>query len=251
MYRDRKNGHGKTITQFDRLGREVRNIHQSFDGRWVYEDQHWDALGRKLRHSRPSFEKPDFLMSNVPHSQFSYDVLDREIYSKIPSDSGSDWHESRISYKGLEETHTESKAGGTYTKTITKNLLSYITKIDEPLGASQTYTYYPDGKLKTTTDSDNNTTIIQYDNLGYRNLLIDPDLGTLHYDYNVFGELVYKRDANGKTTRITYDQLGRKTREDVSGIVSTWEYDARGKGLLHRQKSPGNTKDFFIAMACL
>ncbi|WP_305812888.1 RHS repeat domain-containing protein [Photobacterium leiognathi] len=240
-----KNGHGKTITQFDRLGREVRNIHQSFDGRWVYEDQHWDALGRKLRHSRPSFEKPDFLMSNVPHSQFSYDVLDREIYSKIPSDSGSDWHESRISYKGLEETHTESKAGGTYTKTITKNLLSYITKIDEPLGASQTYTYYPDGKLKTTTDSDNNTTIIQYDNLGYRNLLIDPDLGTLHYDYNVFGELVYKRDANGKTTRITYDQLGRKTREDVSGIVSTWEYDARGKGLLHRQKSPGNTKDFF------
>ncbi|WP_305845485.1 hypothetical protein [Photobacterium leiognathi] len=70
--------------QFDRTGREVRNIHQSFDGRWVYVDQHWDNLGRKLRHSRPSFDKPDYLMSNVPHSQFSYDSLDRETYSKIP-----------------------------------------------------------------------------------------------------------------------------------------------------------------------
>ncbi|WP_419237712.1 RHS repeat-associated core domain-containing protein [Photobacterium leiognathi subsp. mandapamensis] len=240
-----RNGHGKTFTQFDRSGREVRNIHQSFDGRWVYVDQHWDNLGRKLRHSRPSFDKPDDFMSNVPHSQFSYDSLDRETYSKIPSDSGSGWQESRVSYKGLEETYTESKAGGTYTKTITKNLLGHVVRIDEPLGASQTYTYYPDGKLKTTTDSSNNTTTIQYDNLGYRKLLIDPDLGTLHYDYNAFGELVYKRDANGKTTRITYDQLGRKIREDVSGIVSTWEYDGRGKGLLHRQKSSGNIKNFF------
>ncbi|WP_305845486.1 hypothetical protein [Photobacterium leiognathi] len=174
-----------------------------------------------------------------------------KLIAKYPSDSGNGWQESRISYKGLEETYTESKAGGQYTKTTTKNLLGYITKIDEPLGASQTYTYYPDGKLKTTTDSSNNTTTIQYDNLGHRKLLIDPDLGTLHYDYNVFGELVYKRDANGKTTRITYDQLGRKIREDVSGIVSTWEYDARGKGLLYRQKAQVIQKISSIAMACL
>ncbi|HIF9111856.1 TPA: RHS repeat-associated core domain-containing protein [Photobacterium damselae] len=240
-----KNGRGKTITQFDRLGREVRNIHQSFDGRWVYEDQSWDSLGRKLRHSRPSFEKPDPSMSNVPHSQFRYDSLDREVYSKVPSDSGNGWHESQIVYQGLKEIYTESKAGGTYTKTVTKNLLGQIIKVDEPLGASQTYTYYPDGKLKTTTDSANNTTTVQYDNLGYRKLLIDPDLGTLHYDHNVFGELVYKRDANDKTTRITYDQLGRKTYENISGIVSTWEYDRRGKGLLYRQQSPGNTKELF------
>lgn len=239
------NQRGTIYEQFDSAGREVRDIHQAFDGRWIYVDKHWDKKGRKIRHSRPSFEQPDSTMSNVPYSLFAYDSLDREIYKKEPSDSGNGWHESHISYQGFKETITEDKNGSTYTKIITKNILGQIAHIQEPLGAWQSYTYYPDGKLKTTVDSANNITTIQYDNLGYRNRLIDPDLGTWTYDYNAFGELIYKRDANGKVTKINYDRLGRKTQEDVAGRVSTWAYDNRGKGLIYKQTSPGYIKEFF------
>lgn len=239
------NQRGVTYTQFDFAGREVRSMHQAFDGRWVYVDQLWDINGRKTRHSRPSFTSPDSAINNVPHSRFTYDLLNREVYKQEPSDSGNGWHNYTIEYRGFTETIKERKQNKDYKKSITKNVMGYVINTTEPMGAHQNYTYYPDGKLKTTTDAAGNKTTIQYDNLGYRNNLDDPDLGIWTYDYNVFGELVYKRDANGNVTTIDYDVLGRKKQENIAGRVSTWSYDTRGKGLLYKQTSPGNTKEFF------
>lgn len=124
--------------------------------------------------------------------------------------------------------------------------MGHIVHKSEPLGAFQTYTYYPDGKLRTTTDSDGNTTTIGYDNLGHRKSLDDPDMGVWSYRYNAAGELVYKKDANGVITTIEYDKLGRKTKQTEGGAVSTWTYDDRGApGTLSSHSGYGSTTNYY------
>lgn len=114
-----------------------------------------------------------------------------------------------------------------------QNVLGHILRKTESLGASQTYTYYPDGKLKTTTDVKGNVTTIGYDNLGYRQSLDDPDMGEWGYQYNALGQLIEKSDANGVTTQISYDRLGRKLTETSGSLIASWRYDEAGAlGLL-------------------
>ncbi|OLQ71712.1 hypothetical protein BIT28_23910 [Photobacterium proteolyticum] len=238
-----KGGVYTAVTHYDFAGREIRSMHQAFDGRWVYRDSRWDKDGRKVAVTRPSFKRPDTQINPLPTVYFGYDERDREISKTEPSANGQPV-KSRTLYDGLETILIDAKGNK---KRIYYNLLGHITATVEPLGASQTYVNYPDGKLRETRDAAGHVTEIRYDNLGNRTYLKDPDMGVWTYNYNVFSELTYKRDANGVETHIRYDSVGRKTAERQGNHTSSWVYDERkkGVGLLSYVTGHGSRREFY------
>ncbi|MEG3223315.1 SpvB/TcaC N-terminal domain-containing protein [Vibrio gigantis] len=212
---------GKTITLYDYADREVRRLHQGFNGQWVNSRTTWDLDGRKTSMTRPHFVRNSV---NPPTVTFGYDLLNREVKKSEPSSDGGR-AESTVHYKGLT-TRTIDAKGNSHISVV--NVMGYITEKREPQEAKQFYAYYPDGQLHTTRDSKGNVTTVNYDSLGHRNRLIDPDLGNWTYTYNALGELTYKKDANSVVTTLEYDVLGRKTKQKEGTKTSEWQYDLNG-----------------------
>ena len=236
---------GEVITHFDYAGREVRKLHTSFSGQRVVVDTRWDRSGRKTSVTRPQFvgeSRP------APVVRFTYDALDREISKQEPA-SNQKVASYHTRYQGLKVTVTDARG---FEHSTTSNLLGHILRKEEPDNAYQTYQYYPDGKLKSSTDSDGNTTQIRYDSFGHRVSLDDPDMGQWSYVYNAAGELIYKRDAKGVVTEIAYDQLGRKIKQTEGGQESTWRYDENGAlGTLSGFSGRGNQTEYHYNQAGL
>ncbi|BCL73504.1 hypothetical protein TUMSATVNIG1_54800 [Vibrio nigripulchritudo] len=235
---------GESWVQLDFAGREVRSGVTSFDGRIAYTDTHWDRNGRKT-----SVTRPYFINDPVFHVEFEYDTLNREILKKEPGATGGQtlW---RTNYNAFTTTLTDARG---FEHRTTTNVLGHILKkeeaVEKPDYSYQTYTYFPDGKLKSSVDSKGNATHVEYDNLGYRSKLDDPDLGVWTYQYNAVGELLEKKDANGVTTTYRYDSLGRKVyQKDGSSAASTWVYDGRGTaslGALTSMSGHGSNSEFY------
>ncbi|WP_283131150.1 RHS repeat-associated core domain-containing protein [Enterovibrio norvegicus] len=231
---------GEVITHFDYAGREIRTLHQGFNGEWIVRDNTWDKSGRKVSATRPRFLSD----SGVSVVNFQYDELHRETRKDEPAATSGQRAVFKTAYNGFVTELTDARA---FKHSTTQNLLGHILRKDEPDGAYQTYNYYPDGKLKDTADSSGNVTRIEYDELGHRSKLSDPDMGDWTYTYNALGELKVKKDANNVKTTLTYDELGRKTREQYNtGGLMQWTYDTRGKlGTLASVQGNGLRSDYY------
>ncbi|EMQ2878933.1 RHS repeat protein, partial [Vibrio navarrensis] len=230
----------QTLTHYDYADREIRQLHRAFDGQWVAVDTTWDRNGRKRSVSRPHYLSQTSGVSTVT---FEYDLLDREVRKIEPANRGT-FAEFKTAYTVDQVITTDARG---FQRTATYNVAGQLIRLDEPLGAHQTYRYFPDGKLHSTTDAKGNITVILYDNLGYRSQLDDPDLGRWTYRYNAAGELIYKQDANGVVTTLSYDTLGRKTQQVENGEISTWRYDENGAlGTLSGFSGYGQQTDYYF-----
>jgi RHS repeat-associated protein len=226
----------RVITHYDYADREVRQLHTGFQGKWVTVDTEWDRNGRKVKVSRPHY-----LAASAPYVTFGYDLLNREVMKSEPADGGRAVYQT--AYQGLKTIVTDARG---FQHSTQSNVMGYILRKNEPLGAYQTYSYYPDGSLRSSQDSKGNVTQIRYDSLGHRTYLDDPDMGKWSYTYNAAGELVDKKDANGVVTRIVYDNLGRKIKQTENGNVSVWRYDQRGAvGMISGFSGNGNQTEYY------
>ncbi|EOX4412988.1 SpvB/TcaC N-terminal domain-containing protein [Vibrio alginolyticus] len=226
-------------TQFDYADREVRRLHRAFDGRWVVVDSEWDQNGRKRFVTAAKFLNQ---AGDAPRVTFDYDLYNREVRRIEPANRGG-LAIFTTRYDGYKIEGTDARG---FKRSTTHNVMGQVIRKEEPLGAYQTYQYYPDGKLRRTVDSDGNVTQVKYDNLGYRTELDDPDIGHWHYRYNALGQLVYKRDANGIVTTMGYDTLGRKVTQNDGSEESQWRYDERGAlGTLSWMSGKGQRTDYF------
>lgn len=225
--------------QFDYADREVRRLHRAFDGRWVVVDSEWDRNGRKRFVTAAKFLNQ---AGDAPRVTFDYDLYNREVRRIEPANRGG-LAIFTTRYDGYKIEGTDARG---FKRSTTHNVMGQVIRKNEPLGAYQTYQYYPDGKLRRTVDSEGNVTQVKYDNLGYRTELDDPDLGHWHYRYNALGQLVYKRDANGIVTTMGYDTLGRKVAQSDGNEASEWRYDERGAlGTLSWMSGKGQRTDYF------
>ena len=59
---------------------------------------------------------------------------------------------------------------------------------------------------------------IEYNSLGQKIKVVDPDLGTITYTYDANGNLIKQVDANGKTVLFQYDVLNRPTKVTYNGF---------------------------------
>src|SRR5208283_3732280 len=89
------------------------------------------------------------------------------------------------------------------------------------LYATTSYVYDVRGNLTTVTDAHNNVTTINYDNLGRKIGMNDPDMGQWHYGYDGNGNLIWQQDAKGQVISFQYDGLNRlKNKTDaISGPI--------------------------------
>ncbi|MBV2090753.1 MAG: hypothetical protein KUF72_07670, partial [Candidatus Thiodiazotropha sp. (ex Ctena orbiculata)] len=87
------------------------------------------------------------------------------------------------------------------------------------------------------TDSQNNQKLIEYDGLGRKTFMNDPDRGHMHYRYDEAGNLERTIDAKQQTIRYQYDGVNRLEKEFYSAGLATpdvvYHYDAP-KGPLGR-----------------
>ncbi|MCX2782105.1 hypothetical protein OQJ46_03760 [Microbulbifer thermotolerans] len=219
----------ETVVYYDRLGREIRKQTQDFHGNPVYVDTQYDEQSRVYKVSEP------YGSSQTPRwTVYSYDILGRTTFIDAPSGQC----DISTVYSGLTETVTTCGQR----KATKKNMLGEVEEVTDNIGGKLRYSYYSDGKLKSvkvldSTGQQTSITSIEYDILGRKTKLNDPDKGAWTYGYNGFGELQWQRDAKGQGTVMTYDKLGRMvTRADFtefdsqaqSGSLqnfSRWYYD--------------------------
>jgi YD repeat-containing protein len=107
-----------------------------------------------------------------------------------------------------------------------------------------TYAYDTLGRLVTTTNALEGTSVTHYDAVGRRSETIDAEGNATTYSYDGAGRLITTTNALTGTTATTYDALGRRTATtDPLGNTSVYTYDAAGR--LAAQADPlGNVTEY-------
>ena len=227
-------GGGQSREYMDALGRPVREGTLGFDGRWIYTDTEYDRLGRVTRKSNPYFES-----ETIHWAEMTHDILGRVVQATVPGIANP----TTTIRRGYDTVTTNALK---QVKTETRNALGELVQVVDHEQGKVKYRRDAAGRLRTVTrlgspsDPHNVTTELDYDVLGRKKYLNDPDKGEWHYEYNVFGDLVEQRDPKGQVMTMKYDGLGRMTyRQDLDGAGNItgdtkWTYDeaVNGKGQL-------------------
>jgi len=228
----------RTVSSFvDGLGRPLGSKQQQYIDGLAYMVVHdavsFDAVGRVAARYAP-FVAPtndlttyDAPLDGSPKTSVTYDVLDRVISTTNPDGTSRSMD---YGVAGQLSASDENYTSGAYpgARTVeTRDALGRVTRQQQytrpPQSSSDTLittsdtTYDGLGRVttSTTTDAATNkfaTTRFEYDSLGRRTKLTDPDSGDWVYDYDDAGNLVYQDDPRmGQHLEFCYDQLNRVT----------------------------------------
>ncbi|GAA0590413.1 RHS repeat-associated core domain-containing protein [Kribbella sandramycini] len=130
-------------------------------------------------------------------------------------------------------------AGGTLTTAVTDARgqttarLQYQGRTTSTPADTTTYGYNKRGDLTAVTDAAGNAWRYEYDVLGRKTKVDDPDKGVATMTYDEAGQVLSTTDARGKTVATKYDALGRSV-ETHSGttLLTKSVYDTLAKGQL-------------------
>ena len=159
---------------------------------------------------------------------FEYDARGRVISEQSSSGAGATYV-----YDKNSVTVTDA-AGRTVKKTY--DAWGNVKSVEEP-AMNIEYKYYSNGKPQSITTG-NSTITMEYDELGRRTKIDDPDAGETVTTYYKNGQLKSETDGRGIETTYIYDDLGRiterrrkntkDTRSEAS--VTTYIYGTSGNG---------------------
>lgn len=208
-----------SISEFDVLGRLVKEGAKDVLGQWVNKSYEYDALGRPYRVSEP------YLDSGNPTqwTETQYDLYDRTKTQTLHTG-----RQINISYDGLSVTVDD----GAKVVTSTQNGLGNILRVTDP-GGTINYHYYGNGSVKEVITNGVRVKTEQ-DGWGRKTKLIDPSAGTYEYEYNGYGETTKITNPNGYT-EYQYSPEGRILQKDIVGqhtdLATTYTYDPNLKFL--------------------
>lgn len=214
----------------DSAGHVERSRTWGFDGTSIVTDQRYDERGRLWESDQPRFDNGVAYLA----SRQGYDDLNR-VVSLTMNDSSGAAQTTTTSYRGLLAEQTNPL---TQSRMETHDVLGQLRSVldsGSPRGTTS-FTYEPFGNLQTTTDPNGNVITVDYDNLGRKTNLHDPDLGWIQYSLDPLGQVYaqtspVQRDA-GQKTWMSYDLLGRMTaRYDSGDFQSHWIYDTATVGI--------------------
>ncbi len=202
---------------YDTLDRVVRVQTRDFDGLWVVQDTHFNALGQIAQKS--ILHRP----GETPHwTTYAYDALGR-----VTSESGPDGNNgtavTQFAYNGLVTTVTNPL---NQTQTTHKNASGQTAKVVDHLGSEVLYVHDALGQL-IETNAAGVVTQVDYNRRGQKQSMRDPSMGAWDYAYNAFGELVWQQDSLSQTTTTAYDALGRTIQRTEPDLTSHWHYDKK------------------------
>ena len=225
-------GMGSVTTWYSSNGLELCKSQTGADGRDVYVVKEYKANGTLKRVSMPSFSKTPEAWAE----QYSYDDYGRVVKVKRPED------EVTISYGGLCTTMKTPNATATKVMNAEGLLESVITN-----GKKVSYTYYPNGSLKTATPEGGEPVYMEYDKRGNRTLIKEADGGTVKKAYNIFGQVTESSHQQGSgstvTTTYTYSPAGLLTQMNRGGSITDYLYDSRNR-LITKTMSDGVSQSY-------
>ena len=246
-----------SVTEYDRLGREVRGRKVLLYGREAYQDRYFDPLGREFLVTSPYFA------GDPPCYTFRrHDVLGRVTYqwtaakqTQSEADCSNNvlrLYDDQTNPSGGQHTtyqYDEVAAGGAgiittvsttqsdaAARTVTKqtNVMGRLRFVRDVLGGTvyaTEYDYDPVGNTTWIKDAAGNQTAIGYDVRGFKTAMSDPDMGAWSYVHDALGQLTLQTDAKGQQTVLDYDELGRmksrveKTNSTTVESTTNWYYD--------------------------
>ena len=227
----------------DNLGRTLRIAVESFDGRWLFTDSHYDSLGRKV------FESMPFYLGETPYgiTYSAFDDFDRPAQKLTRGNCG----DMTTSYTYADFTTNISVSDGCYYKTInmskTYNSRNQLVATVDALNGITRYAYNGQGQPIVIADAKNNVIKARFDAFGRKVNVNDPNQGVTQFHYNGFNELQQEVRSNGVTLRYITDTLGRMIRRTATGeSTSNYVYDTApyGVGQPHSQSSNGVTQTY-------
>ncbi|MEN2416228.1 FG-GAP-like repeat-containing protein [Flavobacterium mesophilum] len=190
----------KTITEYDVLGRTVKNSTKGFAANSIISKQIvYDALGRIEKESEPYFSTPSLWTS------YEYDYLMRP-----KTITASTQKIQNITYSGLTTTIDDD---GKTTKT-TMDALGNKIQVEDP-GGTIKFTYFANGQLQES-DYQGHKVQMGIDGWGNKISMFNSNAGTYSYSYDAYGQLKTETTPNG-TTSLTYDSAGRLTEKSIVG----------------------------------
>ncbi len=208
----------------DGLGRVVATRSDGPGARAILSARSFDPQGRVSTETAPHF-----VSDTEGVTRFDYDVLDRIVRTTFPGPG----RVSSAIYRRGRVTLTDP-SGNARTRYV--DPFGNVVRVVEGIGGFQVTTYDYDvlDRLVTVRDPGGHGTAIQYDALGRRTLLVDPDTGfTAFTAYDDNGNLLTRVDAKA-TTSFTYDALDRPLTRAAGANRVVFGYDtaARGTGFL-------------------
>ncbi len=223
-----------TLQFVDGFGQLIQTTTESWvnSSTTITTDVFYDNMGRLSKQTNPFFSSSGFSGYLTPTGNelgysYLYDTLGRPIQTTDPDSTTvtrtfDHWNVTETD----ENKHAKSYLFDAYQRLIqvTENNSgqSYITQ----------YSRDPLGQLTQITDNLGKLTTFQYDTLGRKTSMADPDLGAWSYTYDPVGNLISQTDAKGITTRIGYDPLNRKLSVQTPNSSIAYTYDLPTIGTL-------------------
>jgi RHS repeat-associated protein len=225
---------------FDGLGRtylQKKKGSGSTSARVISTRTYFNATGTKAAMSLPY---DDTLPSTERRAAFQYDALGRVTVVNAPDGTSTlfcyrdrDGSSASVDANGHPRRQVIDVHGNVVLVEEYKGLVlqSCSTAPGTPY-ASTSYAYDRMGRLTTVTDAAGTPFATDYDTLGRRLFVSDPDLGTWYYGYWPSGDVQWQEDANGANARnpyktfFYYDELHRLTlRQYPDSTSDAFGYD--------------------------
>lgn len=206
--------------RIDALGR-VREVGTlGFGGEWIVSEMDYTAYGAPFYNAPPGEGAPGWPTST------QFDTLGRVQWVNPPDGAQTTFvHEmfSSASTDAKQRTHWTDldKDGRPHrTREIAEDGHEIVTL----------YAYGDFGQLRQVTDAAGHVTTIEYDKVGRRKAITDPDRGLLSFAYDRFDQLVHEWDSI-HDLQYSHDALGRLLEKDdthgspPSTEKTTFQYD--------------------------
>ncbi len=214
-------GSPKKKIYYDGMGQVIRETSSNFDGHdrgYFYE---YDDRGLLIMKSFPC---EGFTPSYPYMEEREYDDFGR-IINIFEYGKGN----TKYTYDGLTTT-IQSPMGK---KVLQYNAAGWLMKSTEN-GKSVTFTYYPNGLVKSSTAS-GLTTTMTYDVAGNRISVDDPDVGLIKTEYDAYGRKISETNENGDLITFSYDDKGRLKEQNDDENKFSFSYNSRN--LLKKETS--------------
>jgi len=229
------------VSFYDGLGRLIQaKKPDSTSGRFIIAGQtEYNSRGLAVksyfpRYTTKALEVMDAVDKTLPCARVDYDAIGRVIKSIAPDGTYSttsydDWTVSAIDPNGHKQ-KAYSDAYGRVTKreeySGADGRSSVYPAQTFAVYATTNYVYDSEGGLLGVKDAKGNITRINYDYLGRKVSMDDPDMGVWKYDYDLNGNLLWQEDARGQRINFSYDSLNRLlTKTDGNTLNVKYVYD--------------------------
>ncbi|MBN2891615.1 MAG: hypothetical protein JXL97_07100 [Bacteroidales bacterium] len=205
-------------TDYDRLQRDVFFENTGYNGEKIISAKSYNNKGQLIRTVEPHYYDTEY------HTiEYSYDNIGRilRIYSTA---TGS---ETTYNYGSLGSKETTITTNNKETTQIINDAGEVTETTDN--GGTINYTYYASGLTKDIS-YDNNTVHLEYDLIGNKIQLNDPDAGIIRYTYDALGNLTQQIDNEEHVFNMQYDILNRLIVKEAPEGTTTYTYDSQPNG---------------------